>query len=273
MTERDGGPSGLALAGDRTARVLTLLRHGQSSWNAENRFTGWIDVDLSEVGVAEAHEAARLIREHGLMFDVAFSSFLKRAIRTLWIALDDLDLMWLPVHLTWRLNERHYGALQGLNKAETAATFGDEQVFQWRRSYRMRPPALEPGDPRHPGLDPRYSLVPRAELPVSESLEDSVARVLPYWEGVIAPALVAGERVLIVAHGNSLRSLVKHLDELGDAEVAALNIPTGVPLVYQLDERLRPLGHAYLGGPDAVREAAAATASTAGAPASRPVRR
>ncbi len=230
-------------------RSLTLLRHGQSTWNAENRFTGWTDVDLSDTGVAEAHRAARLLQEHGLTFDVAFSSVLKRAIRTLWIIQDDLDRMWIPVHLSWRLNERHYGALQGLDKAETASRFGSEQVHRWRRSYRTRPPALERGDPRLPGGDPRYAGLRPEDVPRSESLEDTIARVMPYWKDSIEPRLDAGERVLLVAHGNSLRGLVKHLDGLDDEEIAALEIPTGVPLVYRLDARLRPIGHEYLGWP------------------------
>jgi 2,3-bisphosphoglycerate-dependent phosphoglycerate mutase len=245
-------------------RFLTLLRHGQSTWNAENRFTGWTDVDLSKLGVAEAHAAACLLHRDGYAFDVAFTSVLKRAIRTLWIIQDDLDCLWLPIRLSWRLNERHYGALQGLDKAETAARFGDEQVLAWRRSYGTRPPTLEPGDPRAPGLDRRYAGLSPDQLPVGESLEDTVSRVLPCWTDEIAPALAAGERVLIVAHGNSLRALAMYLDGLSEDEVAALDIPTGVPLVYRLDDRLRPLGHAYLGDPAAIREAVTTARSATG---------
>jgi len=226
---------------------LVLLRHGESTWNRENRFTGWTDVDLSDKGVAEAHEAARLLMEGGYQFDVAYTSVLKRAIRTLWIVLEDMDQMWIPVHRSWRLNERHYGALQGLNKAETAARHGEAQVKLWRRSYDTSPPALTPDDERYPGHDPRYATVPRAELPLTESLEDTVARFLPYWTETIVPVIRSGKRVLIAAHGNSLRALVKHLDGISDADIVALNIPTGVPLVYELDERLRPLKHYYLG--------------------------
>ncbi len=204
--------------GPRVERMLTLLRHGQSTWNAANRFTGWTDVDLSDAGVAEAHRAARLLQDHGLAFDIAFSSVLRRAIRTLWLIQDDLDRMWVPVHLSWRLNERHYGALQGLDKAETAARFGSDQVHRWRRSYRTRPPALELDDPRYPGGDPRYATLQPEDVPRSESLEDTVLRVAPYWKDSIAPRLDAGERVLIVAHGNSLRGLVKYLDGWGDEE-------------------------------------------------------
>jgi 2,3-bisphosphoglycerate-dependent phosphoglycerate mutase len=242
---------------------LVLLRHGESTWNRENRFTGWTDVDLSPRGVEEAHEAARLLLAGGYTFDVAYTSVLKRAIRTLWIVMDDMDLMWLPVHRHWRLNERHYGALQGLNKAETAAKYGDEQVHRWRRSYAEPPPPLTPDDPRHPGRDRRYADLSPEELPLAESLADTVARFLPYWHGTIVPDLRAGKRVLIAAHGNSLRALVKHLDQISDAEIPGLNIPTGVPLVYELDEDLRPRGHSYLGDPEAVRKAAEAVARQA----------
>jgi 2,3-bisphosphoglycerate-dependent phosphoglycerate mutase len=238
-------------------RLLVLLRHGESSWNRENRFTGWTDVDLSERGADEAHEAARLLREADLDLDVAFTSVLKRAIRTLWIVQDDLDRMWLPVHRSWRLNERHYGALQGLDKSETAARFGEEQVHRWRRSYDVRPPLLEPGDPRWPRTDPRYAGLADEDLPRGESLADTIARVLPHWRAVIRPALLAGQRVLVAAHGNSLRGLVMHLDGLGEQEVAALTIPTGIPLVYRLDGRLHPLEHHYLADPDAVAAAVA----------------
>jgi len=241
--------------------TLILLRHGESDWNRENRFTGWTDVDLSTAGIAEAHEAARLLAADGFTLDVAYTSVLKRAIRTLWIVLDDLDLMWLPVRGSWRLNERHYGALQGLNKAETAREYGDEQVRIWRRSYDVPPPPLQPSDPRFPGRDRRYADLDDAELPRTESLKDTVARFLPYWHGEIAPEVRKGRRVLIAAHGNSLRALVKYLDGVSDEEIVGLNIPTGVPLVYELDEELRPLGHRYLGDPDRIQAAMAAVAA------------
>ena len=241
--------------------TLVLLRHGESIWNKENRFTGWTDVDLTETGVAEAREAARLLREEGLDFDLAFTSVLKRAIRTLWIVLDELDRMWLPVVNDWRLNERHYGALQGLNKAEMAARYGEEQVLLWRRSYDVPPPPLDLDDPRHPRFDRRYAGLPADLLPRSESLKDTVARFLPAWHEAIAPAIRAGQRVLIAAHGNSLRALVKYLDGIGDAEIVGLNIPTGIPLIYELDDELRPLGHRYLGDPERVAAAAAAVAA------------
>jgi 2,3-bisphosphoglycerate-dependent phosphoglycerate mutase len=243
--------------------TLVLLRHGESTWNRENRFTGWTDVDLSETGVTEAHEAGRLLRDEGFSFDIAFTSVLKRAIRTLWIALDEMDQMWLPVVNSWRLNERHYGALQGLNKAETAAKFGDEQVKLWRRSYDVPPPALEADDERYPGRDPRYAALAATEVPRSESLHDTVTRFLPYWESDIAPSLRSGRRVLVAAHGNSLRALVKYLDAISDADIVALNIPTGVPLVYDLDDDLRPRASRYLGDPDRVAAAAAAVAAQA----------
>jgi len=239
---------------------LVLLRHGESTWNLENRFTGWTDVDLTPKGVQEAQEAARLLEEGGYTFDVAYTSLLKRAIRTLWIALDGLDLMWLPVYNTWRLNERHYGALQGLNKAETAARYGEAQVKVWRRSYAEPPPALTPDDERYPGRDRRYAGLSQAELPLAESLEDTVARFLPYWHRTIVADIQAGKRVLIAAHGNSLRALVKHLDGMPEADIVELNIPTGVPLVYELERDLRPLKHYYLGDPEAVRKAAEAVA-------------
>jgi 2,3-bisphosphoglycerate-dependent phosphoglycerate mutase len=239
---------------------LVLLRHGHSSWNEENRFTGWTDVDLAPQGIAEGHEAARLLAADGYTFDVAYTSLLKRAIRTLWIVLDDLDLMWLPVVRHWRLNERHYGALQGLNKAETAAKYGDPQVLVWRRSYSEPPPLLNPDDERYPGHDRRYAGLTPSELPLAESLKDTVARFLPYWSSTIVPDLKAGKRVLIAAHGNSLRALVKHLDGVSESEIVGLNIPTGVPLVYELDEDLKPIRHYYLGDPDAVRKAAEAVA-------------
>ena len=242
---------------------LVLLRHGESDWNRENRFTGWTDVDLSETGLAEAHEAGRLLREGGYEFDIAFTSVLRRAIRTLWIALDELDRMWLPVVQSWRLNERHYGALQGLNKAETAAKFGDEQVHLWRRSYDVPPPPLPADDERSPGRDRRYAGLTPDELPKSESLKDTVARFLPAWHDQIAPEIRAGRRVLIAAHGNSLRALVKYLDDIPDEEIPALNIPTGVPLVYELDANLRPERHYYLGDPAQIEAAVAAVAAQA----------
>jgi 2,3-bisphosphoglycerate-dependent phosphoglycerate mutase len=234
------------------AHKLVLLRHGESDWNRENRFTGWTDVDLSAKGVEEARAAGRLLREQGYRFDRAFTSVLKRAIRTLWLALDEMDLMWLPVDKSWRLNERHYGALQGLNKAETAAKFGDQQVLVWRRSYDTPPPALEPGDPRSPAADARYAQLAPGGVPLTECLKDTVARVLPYWNGAIAPAIRAGERVLVAAHGNSLRALVMYLDRISETDIVGLNIPTGVPLVYELDASLRPLRHCYLGDQDEI---------------------
>jgi 2,3-bisphosphoglycerate-dependent phosphoglycerate mutase len=239
-----------------TARSkIVLIRHGESEWNRQNRFTGWEDVDLSEKGRVEAREGARALQREGYRFDVAYTSVLKRAIRTLWIVQDEMDLMWIPVHRSWRLNERHYGALQGLNKAETAARFGEAQVKVWRRSYDVRPPALASDDPRYAGNDPRYRDLAPGEFPLTECLKDTMERFLPYWHGTIAPAIKAGRRVLIVAHGNSLRALVKHLDKISDREIPNLNIPTGVPLVYELDERLSPLGNHYLGDPEKVREA------------------
>ena len=234
---------------------LVMVRHGESTWNAENRFTGWTDVDLSEKGRAEAQKGAEVLRAEGYTFDVAHTSVLKRAIRTLWTIQDRLDLMWIPVHHTWRLNERHYGALQGLNKAETAAKFGDAQVKIWRRSYDTPPPALTPDDERFPAKDPRYAGVPADELPLTECLKDTVERVLPYWNERILPDLKAGKRVIIAAHGNSLRALVKYLDNMSEGEIMELNIPTGVPLVYEFDENLKPLKHYYLG--DAAEIAAA----------------
>jgi len=241
--------------------TLVLLRHGESIWNKENRFTGWTDVDLTETGIAEAREAARLLRAEGFDFDLAFTSVLKRAIRTLWIVLDELDRMWLPVVHDWRLNERHYGALQGLNKAEMAAQYGEEQVLLWRRSYDVPPPPLDLDDPRHPRFDRRYADLSPDALPRAESLKDTVARFLPAWHDAIAPAIRSGKRVLIAAHGNSLRALVKYLDGIGDAAIVGLNIPTGVPLVYELDDSLRPLGHRFLGDPERIASAVAAVAS------------
>lgn len=227
--------------------TVVLLRHGESVWNKENLFTGWTDVDLSEKGIEEAHTAGKLMKEAGLTFDLAYTSVLKRAIRTLWLALDEMDLMWIPVINNWRLNERHYGALQGLNKAETAAKYGDEKVLIWRRSYDIQPPMLEKSDPRYPGHDPRYKDLTDDELPVTECLKDTVARFVPYWLNVIAPSIKAGKKVIIAAHGNSLRSLVKYLDNISEEEIVGLNIPTGVPLVYELDENLKPIRHYYLG--------------------------
>lgn len=234
---------------------LVLIRHGQSTWNHENRFTGWTDVDLTEKGKAEAKQAAALIKEAGLSFDIAYTSVLKRAIRTLWIVMDELDLMWIPVERSWRLNERHYGALQGLNKAETAAKFGEAQVKIWRRSYDIPPPLLDKADPRYPANDPRYRELTPAELPLTECLKDTVDRFLPYWLGTIVPAIESGRRVVIAAHGNSLRALVKHLDNVPEEEIVELNIPTGVPLVYELDEHLKPLKHYFLGDPVAIARA------------------
>jgi len=243
-------------------RTLVLLRHGQSVWNEENRFTGWTDVDLSERGIAEARQAGDLLHDEGYTFDRAFTSVLKRAIRTLWIVLDRMDLMWIPTAKSWRLNERHYGALQGLNKAEMVAKFGEQQVLIWRRSYDVRPPALKPTDEQAPANDPRYRELRVDELPLTECLADTVARVVPYWSEVIAPAVLRGERVIVAAHGNSLRALVKYLNEIGDAEIVSLNIPTGIPLVYELTYDLRPIRHRYLGDPEAVAAATAAVAST-----------
>jgi 2,3-bisphosphoglycerate-dependent phosphoglycerate mutase len=239
---------------------LVLLRHGESTWNLENRFTGWTDVDLTPKGSEEARQAGRLLCEGGYTFDVAYTSLLKRAIRTLWIALDEMDLMWIPIHPSWRLNERHYGALQGLDKAETAAKYGDAQVLVWRRSYSEPPPLLTPGDERYPGRDPRYASLTAAELPLAESLKDTVARFLPYWHETIVPDLKDGKRVLIAAHGNSLRALVKHLDGISEEKIVGLNIPTGIPLVYKLNDDLTPIQHYYLGDPEAARQAAEAVA-------------
>ena len=240
---------------------LVLLRHGQSTWNLENRFTGWKDVDLSDQGRTEAKEAGRVLREGGFEFDIVFTSVLKRAIRTMQIVMDELDQMWLPVIRNWRLNERHYGGLQGLDKAETAAKFGDEQVKIWRRSYATPPPALTPDDERFPGHDRRYAGLSKDELPLTESLKETVARFVPYWESTIAPEVKAGRNVLITAHGNSLRALVKHLDNMTEEAILELNIPTGVPLVYELDADLKPIKHYYLGDPEAIAKAAAAVAA------------
>jgi len=234
---------------------MILLRHGESVWNKENKFTGWTDVDLSSKGMEEVKKAAEVLKNAGFTFDVAFTSVLKRGIRTLWIVLDEMDLMWVPVYRSWRLNERHYGALQGLNKAEVAAEYGEEQVLKWRRSYDIRPPALERNDPRYAGNDPKYRDLDQKDIPLTESLKDTVMKCLPYWHEVISPILKAGKRILIAAHGNSLRALAKHLDGISDKEIPQLNIPTGIPLLYNLDKNLKPRRSCYLGDPEAVRKA------------------
>jgi 2,3-bisphosphoglycerate-dependent phosphoglycerate mutase len=241
-------------------KKLVLLRHGESTWNKENRFTGWTDVDLSDKGREEAVQGGRLLRQEGFVFDVAFTSVLRRAIKTLWLALEELDLMWIPVHNSWRLNERHYGALQGLNKAETAEKHGMEQVKIWRRSYAIQPPALTRDDPRYPGKDPRYANLKPEEIPLTEALKDTVARFLPYWHETVASAVQEGKRVIIAAHGNSLRALVKYLDNVSDDDIVGLNIPTGIPLVYELEEDLKPIRSYYLGDAEAVEKAAKAVA-------------
>ncbi len=246
-----------------TMHKVVLLRHGESTWNHENRFTGWTDVDLSAKGVDEAHAAGRLLRDEGYGFDIAYTSVLKRALRTCWIVLDELDQLWIPTIKSWRLNERHYGALQGLNKAETAAKHGEEQTTIWRRSFDIPPPPLELDDPRHPRHDPRYADLAAEDLPATESLKETIARFVPYWEGTIGPDVKAGKRVLIAAHGNSLRALVKYLDGISDADIVGLNIPTGIPLVYELDEALKPIRNYYLGDQDAARKAAEAVANQA----------
>ena len=240
---------------------VVLLRHGQSTWNKENKFTGWVDVDLSDKGLVEAKKAGEVLKKEGFTFDIAFTSVLKRAIRTLWITLDELDLMWIPVIRNWRLNERHYGALQGLNKAETAQKYGEEQIKIWRRSYDTQPPALEKTDERYPGNDPRYSNLTEEELPLTECLKDTVERFMPYWSETIAPTIKEGKKVLIAAHGNSLRALVKYLDNVSEEEIVGLNIPTGIPLVYELDDDLKPNKNYYLGDPDEIAKAAAAVAA------------
>ena len=242
-------------------KKVVLLRHGESTWNKENRFTGWTDVDLSERGLQEATKGAEVLLKEGYSFDVAFTSVLKRAIRTLWIVMDKMNLMWIPVYRSWRLNERHYGALQGLNKAETAAKFGDEQVLVWRRSYDTPPPVLEKDDERYPGNDPRYADLTDEELPLTECLKDTVARFLPYWHETIAPVIKSGKKVIIAAHGNSLRALVKYLDNVSDEEIVKLNIPTGVPLVYELDDDLKSIKHYYLGDPEEIKKAVSAVAN------------
>ncbi len=242
---------------------LVLVRHGQSTWNLENRFTGWIDVGLSKSGIQEAKSAARLLLEEKYTFDFAYTSVLKRAIQTLWIILEETDLMWIPVYKSWRLNERHYGALQGLNKSQTAAKHGVEQVLLWRRSYEIRPPALDKNDDMYPGKDPRYADLEERDIPLTECLKDTVKRFLPYWHDTIAPGLRKGKRVLISAHGNSLRALVMYLDNVSKEEIVNLNIPTGIPLVYELEDDLKPINHYYLGDPEAVKRAAEAVANQA----------
>jgi 2,3-bisphosphoglycerate-dependent phosphoglycerate mutase len=244
-----------------SAYKVVLLRHGESVWNKENRFTGWTDVDLSEKGVDEAKKAGETLKKEGFVFDIAFTSVLKRAIRTLWITLDIMDLMWIPVYRCWRLNEKHYGGLQGLNKAETADKYGDEQVLKWRRAYDVQPPALEKSDKRHPSNDPIYKNLDEKDVPATECLKDTVERFLPYWHETIAPTIKSGKRVLIAAHGNSLRALVKYLDNMPDDEIVKLNIPTGIPLVYELDKDLKPIKHYYIGDPEEVKKATQAVAN------------
>jgi 2,3-bisphosphoglycerate-dependent phosphoglycerate mutase len=239
---------------------LVLLRHGESIWNMENRFTGWTDVDLSDKGMIEAKKAGQILKQDGYVFDVAYTSVLKRAIRTLWSVMDEMDLMWIPVYRSWRLNERHYGALQGFNKSEMAAKFGEEQVLQWRRSYDIPPPPLDKNDNRYPGFDPRYKGLDIKDIPTTESLKDTVARFMPYWDKVLAPSLFSGNRIIISAHGNSLRALVKYLDNIPDNEIVGLNIPTGVPLVYELNNDLKPLCHYYLGDQNEIQDAMDAVA-------------
>ncbi len=237
-------------------KKLVLLRHGESEWNKENRFTGWTDIDLSEEGMREARQAGELLDKEGFSFDMAFTSYLKRAIRTLWLVLDEMDLMWIPVNRSWHLNEKHYGALQGLNKKETAKEFGEEQVLLWRRAYDVRPPALEETDLRHPGHEKKYAHVPGKDLPATECLKDVVERLEPYWKDTILGHIEKGEHILIAAHGNSLRALVKYLDNISDEDIVNLNIPTGIPLVYELDDKLKPIKHYYLGDPKEVKKAA-----------------
>jgi 2,3-bisphosphoglycerate-dependent phosphoglycerate mutase len=242
-------------------KQVVLLRHGESTWNKENRFTGWTDVDLSEKGIAEAKSAGEVLRKEGFVFDLAFTSVLKRAIRTLWLVLDEMDLMWIPVDNSWRLNERHYGALQGLNKSEMAAKFGEDQVLIWRRSYDIRPPALEKSDERYPGNDRIYNDLDSKDIPVTECLKDTVARFLPYWHEQIAPVIKSGKRVIIAAHGNSLRALVKYLDNIADDKIVSLNIPTGLPLVYELNDNLKPINSYFIGDPEEVKKAMEAVAN------------
>ena len=242
-------------------KELVLLRHGESIWNKENRFTGWTDVDLSKNGIEEARSAGRVLKKEGFVFDVAYTSVLKRAIRTLWIVLDEMDLMWIPVYKCWRLNERHYGGLQGLSKSDVSAKYGEEQVLIWRRSYDIRPPALKKTAPQYPGRDPRYSALKKSEIPVAECLKDTMARFLPYWHKTIAPVVKSGRRVLIAAHGNSIRALVKYLDNISDKDIISLNIPTGLPLVYELDDNLKSIKNYYLGDPAEVQKAMQAVAN------------
>lgn len=251
------------IGGENSMHKLVLVRHGESTWNKENLFTGWTDVDLSEKGAGEAKEGGSVLKEQGYTFDIAFTSVLKRAIRTLWFILDEMDLMWIPVIRDWRLNERHYGALQGLNKAQTAEKFGEKQVKIWRRSYDIRPPALEETDPRNPAKDPRYKKLKKEEIPLTECLKDTVERFLPCWHEVIAPTVRSGQRVLIAAHGNSLRALVKYLDNIPDDVIPEVNIPTGMPLVYDLKDDLTPIRNYYLGDPEKVKKAMEAVASQA----------
>ena len=240
---------------------IVLLRHGESTWNKENRFTGWTDVPLSEKGALEASSAGRLLKAEGYVFDKAYTSVLKRAIKTLWIVLEEMDLMWIPTENSWRLNERHYGALQGLNKAETAAKYGEDQVKIWRRSYATRPPLLDKTDARYPAHDPRYAGLPEADIPAGECLADTVARAVPYWESTIAPDIKAGKRLIVAAHGNSIRALVKYLDNISEKEIMEVNIPTGIPLIYHLNESLKPVRHYYLGDKDAIAAAQSAVAN------------
>ena len=240
---------------------LVLLRHGESLWNKENRFTGWTDVDLSEKGISEAKAAGETLKKEGFVFDIAFTSVLKRAIRTLWLTLDEMDLMWIPVYRNWRLNEKHYGVLQGLNKAETAAKYGDEQVLKWRRAYDVQPPALKESDKRHPINDACYKNLDKSDIPATECLKDTVERFLPYWHETIAPTIKEGKQVLIAAHGNSLRALVKYLDDIADKDIVKLNIPTGLPLIYELDKDLKPIKSYYLGDPELVKKAMEAVAN------------
>ncbi|PIQ90977.1 MAG: 2,3-diphosphoglycerate-dependent phosphoglycerate mutase [Candidatus Omnitrophica bacterium CG11_big_fil_rev_8_21_14_0_20_41_12] len=242
-------------------KKLVLLRHGESTWNKENRFTGWTDVDLSEKGLQEAKKAGEVLKQEGFVFDLAYTSVLKRAIRTLWITLDEMDLMWIPVYNSWRLNERHYGALQGLNKSETAAKYGEEQVLIWRRSYDVPPMPLDKKDSRYPGFDLRYKDLNPQELPLTECLKDTVARFLPYWHETIVPIVKSGKRVIIAAHGNSLRALVKYLDNISEEKIVGLNIPTGLPLVYELEDNLKPIKSYYLGDPEEVKKAMEAVAN------------
>lgn len=240
---------------------LVLMRHGQSQWNLENRFTGWVDVDLTDQGRSEAARAGKLLKTEGYQFDLAFTSVLRRAIHTLWITLDEINQAWLPVKKSWRLNERHYGALQGLNKAETAAKYGDEQVLVWRRSYDIRPGALDKSNPMWPAKDPRYASLAESEIPACECLKDTVARVIPFWESDIKPAVASGKRVLIAAHGNSLRALIKHIDGISDADIAGLNIPTAQPIIYEFDDAMKPIRHYYLGDQEEIKKAIAAVAA------------